>query len=108
MVGKSIRVSDDTYLYIELREGFVKLRGVLSLTLGLTKNSLSDVEELADICSETIATSLKPTIRKMLLERMMKGGTDNKTVGFLQMPNLDTDVEQGASGTVCQTQKRNE
>jgi integrase len=90
MVAKSIPMSDDTYLYTQLKEGFLKLRSVLSLTPRVTKESLSDVEELTNICSEAIATSLKPTIRKMLLERMMKGGTDNQTVGFLQMPNLDT------------------
>jgi hypothetical protein len=89
MVGKSIPMSDDTYLYTELKEGFLKLRSVLSLAPRVAKESLSDVEELTNICSEAIATSLKPTIRKMLLERMMKGGTDNQTVGFIQMPNLD-------------------
>ena len=82
-------MSDDTYLHIELREGFLKLRSVLSLSPRVSKNSLSDVEELTNICSEAIATSLKPTIRKMLLERMLRGESDNQTVEFIQMPNLD-------------------
>jgi hypothetical protein len=56
----------------------------------VAKDSLSDVEQLTNICTEAIATSLKPTIRKMLLERMLKNGTDDQTVGFLQTPNLDT------------------
>jgi hypothetical protein len=90
MVGRSIRISDDTYLYTELREGFLKLRSVLSLTPRVTKDSLSDVEELTNICTEAIATSLKPTIRKMLLERMQRKGTDNQTIGFIEMPNLET------------------
>lgn len=89
MVGRSIKVADDTYLYVQLREGFLRLRSTLTVTPRVSKESLSDVETLTDICSEAVAESLKPTIRKMLMERMMKGGTGKQTVGFIQMPDLD-------------------
>jgi site-specific recombinase XerD len=93
MLGKRIPLSDDTYLYTDIREGFLKLRSVLCLTPRVTKESLSDVEELTNICSEAIATSLKPTIRKMLIERMVRNGigsqTGNQTLGFIELPNID-------------------
>jgi integrase len=89
MVGKSIRVTDDTYLYTELREGFLRLRSALTLTPRVSKDSLSDVEALTDICSEAVAESLKPTIRKLLMKKMLRKGEDSQTIGFIEMPNLD-------------------
>jgi hypothetical protein len=108
MVGRSIRISDDTYPYTELREGFLKLRSVLSLSPRVAKDSLSDVEQLTNICTEAIATSLKPTIRKMLLERMLKNGTDDQTVGFLQTPNLDKMSNKELLELYVKLKKRNE
>ena len=90
MVGKSIPKSDDTYLSdVDLREGFLKLSSVLNLRPRVSSDSLSDVEELTKICSDAIVESLKPTIRKMLFERMMTGKTDSQNLGFMVMPNLD-------------------
>lgn len=89
MVGKSIPMSDDTYLYAQLKEGFLKLRSVLRLMPRVAEESLSNVEELTNICTEAIVTTFKPKIREMLLKRMLRNGTDNQTLGFIEMPNID-------------------
>jgi integrase len=89
MVGKSIRMSDDTYLEPDLKEGFLKLRSTLAVTPRISTESLTDVEALTDICSEAVAQSLKPTIRKMLIERMLRKGESSQAIGFIEMPNLD-------------------
>lgn len=89
MVGKSIQMSDDTYLNVQLKEGFLKLRSVLRLMPRIAEESLSDVEELTNICTEAIVTTFKPKIREMLLKWMIRNGTDNQTLGFIEMPNID-------------------
>lgn len=89
MVGKSIRATDDTYLYTELREGFLRLRSALTVTPRVSKQSLSDVETLTEVCSEAVAESLKPTIRKLLIRKMLRMGEGSQTLGFIEMPNLD-------------------
>jgi integrase len=90
MVGKSIPKSDDTYLSdTDLREGFLKLSAILKLKSKTVNGKISDIEELSKICSEAVAEVLKPTIRKILIERMANEKRDSTTIGLIEMPNLE-------------------
>lgn len=90
MIGKSIPKSDDTYLYPDMKEGFLKLSAVLKLKSKTVNGKISDIEELSKICSEAVAEVLKPTIRKILIERMAHEKRDSTTIGLIEMPNLGT------------------
>ncbi len=90
IVGKSIPKSDDTYLSdTDLREGFLKLSAVLKLKPKTVNGKISDIEELTKICSDAVAESLKPAIRKMLIARMAFEKKDSTTIGLIEMPNLE-------------------
>ena len=51
--------------------------------------SLDELEEFTKICTEAIVTTFKPKIREMLLKRMLRNGTDNESLGFIEIPNID-------------------
>jgi hypothetical protein len=89
MVGKSIPKSDHSRSNdIDLREGFLKLRGVLKLKPNAVSRKLSDIEELVKVCAEAVAESLKPTIRDVLIQRM--ASKPSNTLGLVTMPDLET------------------
>ncbi|MGV9103458.1 MAG: hypothetical protein ACOC3C_05025 [Candidatus Thorarchaeota archaeon] len=66
MVGKSIPISDDTYLTgLKLREDFIKFSEVLRLKPRI--NRVGNIEELTQILAEVVADLIRPKLREKLL-----------------------------------------
>jgi len=69
LVGKSIPISDDTYLAgIHLKEDFIKIHEVLKLERIETKK-LTDLEDLTHLTAEALAELLRPIIKEKFSAR---------------------------------------
>jgi hypothetical protein len=87
LVGKSVQMSDDTYLYTDLREGFLKIHRVLKLKPVVSNGRIGSVERLTQKICDAIAEHFKPTVKQLIMQEMTQGKAG--TIGLLEMPNVD-------------------
>jgi len=87
LVGKSVEMSDDTYLYTDLKEGFLKIHGVLKLKPMVANGRIGSVERFTQKICDAIAEHFKPTVKQLVIEEMTQGKAG--TIGLLEMPNVD-------------------
>lgn len=87
LLGKSIHHSDDTYLETDLKEGFLKLCGVLKLKPNANANGrINSIQEIAHVAAEALMEFLEPVIEKKLLARQASRG--GESLGLMTKPDL--------------------
>ena len=94
LVGKSIPKADDTYLYPDPKEGFLKLSSVLRLKPIAVNGRFSNLEEDGKLVIEALWEVLKPIVEKKHLEKMMQAGQKD-TIGLIEIEPIPTDAKEG-------------
>lgn len=94
MIGKSVPKSDDTYLYPDMKEGFLKLSSVLKLKPKTVNGKLSNLEEDSKLFAEALWELVKPIVEKKRFEKLTQRAQGGR-VDLLEMEPIPTDPREG-------------